>query len=74
MPDVDAVTGVVFVDSGTVVDDPGFDEYRVSVGAGLRIYIRQFGPVPIALDFAFPLAKQDLDETQVFSFSAELPF
>ncbi len=68
------LTGVVFVDSGTVTNTPGFSEYRVSVGAGVRIYIRQFGPVPIAFDFGFPIAKQPLDEEQVMSFSAELPF
>jgi outer membrane protein insertion porin family len=70
----DAITGVVFVDSGTVTFDPGFDEYRVAVGSGLRLYIPAFGELPIALDFGFPLLKQDLDEEQLFSFSAEFPF
>ncbi|MHC4448065.1 MAG: BamA/OMP85 family outer membrane protein, partial [Planctomycetota bacterium] len=68
------MTGVVFLDSGTVVDDPGFDDYRASVGLGIRLYIPQLGPVPMAFDFAFPLAKEDDDETQVFSFTAEVPF
>ena len=66
--------GVAFIDSGTVTDQVGFDEYRVSVGIGLRLYIPQFGPAPLAFDFAVPLMKQDTDETQVFSFSAEIPF
>lgn len=66
--------GVAFIDSGTVTDEVGFDEYRVSVGIGLRLYIPQFGPAPLAFDFAVPLMKQDTDETQVFSFSAEIPF
>ncbi len=70
----EAITGVFFVDSGTVTDSVGFDEYRVSLGTGLRLYIPQFGPVPIAFDFAFPVLKEDADETQVLSFSAELPF
>jgi outer membrane protein insertion porin family len=30
------------------------------------------GPAPIALDFAFPIAKSDTDNTQVFSFSVGL--
>lgn len=68
------LTGVVFVDSGTVTNDPFFNKYRVSVGAGIRIYIQQFGPVPIAFDFAYPIVKEERDEIQVFSFSAELPF
>ncbi|MHC4413897.1 MAG: outer membrane protein assembly factor BamA [Planctomycetota bacterium] len=70
----EALTGVFFLDSGTVVDDPGFDDYRVSIGAGIRIYIPQFGPVPIAFDFGVPIQKEDSDDTQVLSFSAELPF
>ncbi|MCI0362329.1 MAG: BamA/TamA family outer membrane protein, partial [Phycisphaerales bacterium] len=70
----EALTGVLFVDSGTVTDDPGFDEYRLSVGAGIRLYIPQLGDVPIAFDFGFPVLSEDSDEEQVFSFSAELPF
>jgi outer membrane protein insertion porin family len=70
----DALTGVFFMDTGTVIDEVGFDDYRVSVGAGIRIYIQQFGPVPIAFDFGFPIQSQPGDETQVLSFSAELPF
>ncbi|MDI9403630.1 MAG: BamA/TamA family outer membrane protein [Limnohabitans sp.] len=69
-----AFSGVAFVDSGTVTDDVGFDQYRVSVGLGIRLYIPQFGPAPLAFDFAIPLVKEDTDETQVFSFSAEIPF
>jgi outer membrane protein insertion porin family len=70
----DMVSGVVFVDSGTVADTPGFGEYRVSVGFGLRLYIRQLGPVPLAFDFGFPLLKQDGDKERLFSFSLDLPF
>lgn len=70
----DVITGVVFIDSGTVLDDLDFSNYRASIGVGLRLYIEQFGPVPIALDFAWPLLKEGTDETQLFSFTAELPF
>ncbi|MHC4099580.1 MAG: BamA/OMP85 family outer membrane protein, partial [Planctomycetota bacterium] len=70
----DALNGVIFLDSGTVVNDIGFEDYRVSAGFGVRIYIPQFGPVPIAFDFGFPLRKESDDDTEVFSFSAELPF
>ena len=68
------VTGVVFLDTGTVTNTIGFDDYRVSAGFGLRIYLPQFGPVPIALDFGFPIQSVAGDEEEVFSFSAELPF
>jgi outer membrane protein insertion porin family len=70
----ESLTGVAFVDSGTVTNPVGFHDYRVSVGVGIRIYIKQFGPVPIAFDVGFPLVKEDGDEEQLLSFSAELPF
>jgi outer membrane protein insertion porin family len=66
--------GVVFLDSGTVSDDFGFNEYRVSVGMGLRLYIAAFGPIPIAFDFGFPILKEGTDEEEIFSFSADIPF
>jgi outer membrane protein insertion porin family len=65
---------VFFCDSGTVLDEVSLDDYRLSVGAGLRIYVPQFGEVPIALDVGIPILKEPTDETQYFSFSAELPF
>jgi outer membrane protein insertion porin family len=65
---------VAFVDSGTVLDSPGFDPYRVGVGAGLRLYLPQLGPNPLAFDFAVPLLEDDGDDSQVFSFAIELPF
>ncbi|MFG0328272.1 MAG: outer membrane protein assembly factor BamA [Phycisphaerales bacterium] len=68
------IGGVVFVDSGTVVEDPGFDDYRVSAGLGLRIFIPQLGQAPLAFDFGFPLMDQDRDVRQIFSFSIDLPF
>ncbi len=70
----ETVTGVVFLDTGTVTTDVGFDDYRVSAGVGLRLYIPQLGPVPIAFDFGFPIVKEESDEEQLLSFSAELPF
>jgi outer membrane protein insertion porin family len=70
----DAVTAVLFCDSGTVTDGIGFDDYRVSVGTGIRLYIPQFGEVPIAVDFGFPLLEAEGDESQLVSFSVELPF
>lgn len=68
------VAGVAFVDSGTVQADPGFNQYRVSVGLGLRLYLEALGPAPIAFDFGFPILKQEEDLEQLLSFSAELPF
>lgn len=65
---------VAFLDSGTVVDDAGFDDYRVSVGLGIRLYIPQLGQAPLAFDFGFPIKKETGDEESVFSFSLDLPF
>ena len=70
----ESISGVLFVDSGTVTDTPGFSEYRVSAGFGIRLYLEALGPAPLAFDFGFPLRKESTDERQVFSFSAELPF
>jgi len=61
--------GVVFLDTGTVEEDFGMTTYRAALGAGLRWTIPMMGPVPIQLDFAVPLAKDDEDDEQVFSFS-----
>ncbi|MEM9082983.1 MAG: outer membrane protein assembly factor BamA [Planctomycetota bacterium] len=70
----DLIDFVVFVDSGTLTNDIGFDDYRVSIGAGVRLYLPQFGRAPLAFDFATPVIDQDTDEDQLFTFSIELPF
>ena len=65
---------VLFVDSGTISNDVGFDDYRVSVGAGIRLYVPALGQAPLAFDFGFPIIDNDTDERQLFSFSLDLPF
>jgi len=67
------VSVVGFVDSGTVTNDIGFDDYRVSVGVGLRLLL-PISPIPLALDFGFPVVSEDDDEEEIFSFSIDLPF
>jgi outer membrane protein insertion porin family len=62
------IHGVVFSDFGTVEEDPGFEDFRVTAGLGFRVTIPAMGPVPLAFDFAFPIAKQDEDDTRIFSF------
>lgn len=64
----DQVYAVAFIDSGTVEPKISLDSYRVAAGAGLRLVVPMLGPVPIALDFGFPIVKGDNDRTQVFSF------
>lgn len=70
----ETVAGVLFIDSGTVERDFGFDDYRVSVGFGLRIFIEQLSGVPLAFDFGFPIEKEPTDRERLFSFSIDLPF
>lgn len=70
----DTISFVVFADSGTVTTKVGLDEYRVAVGLGMRLYIPQLGPAPLAFDFGFPIMKQDGDKTRSFSFALDLPF
>lgn len=59
---------VVFSDFGTVEEDIGLDEFRASVGAGLRVTMPSMGPVPLAFDWTAPLVREDSDETRIFSF------
>lgn len=59
---------VTFLDTGTVESRIGIQDYRVSAGFGLRIQIPMMGPVPIALDFGFPIVRAPGDQLQVFSF------
>ncbi len=66
----DMLKGVAFVDYGTVEQDVeiNYDDYRVSVGMGLRIFVPAMGPAPIALDFAIPVARAETDRIRQFSF------
>ncbi len=66
--------GVIFTDTGTVDRIVSVDDYRVSVGAGIRLKIPFLGQAPFALDFAVPVVREAGDEEQVFSFDLALPF
>ena len=75
-PLMDIIDAVAFVDAGTLGtslhDDDAFLP-RVSIGAGLRITIPQLG-APFAIDFAYPIVKQDEDRTLFVSFSLARDF
>jgi outer membrane protein assembly factor BamA len=65
----DSLYVVGFVDSGTVGEKISLADYRVTAGVGLRISMPQLlGPVPLAIDFGFPLRQVPGDKKQVFSF------
>ena len=55
----DRLYRVTFVDSGTVGCNAEVQEQRVSAGAGIRIVVPMLGPVPIAVDFGFPIEKPE---------------
>lgn len=65
----DNIRGVTFLDMGTVERDVEITGWRASVGFGLRINIKAYVTIPLVLDFGFPIAKEDDDNTQVFNFS-----
>ena len=68
----DTIRGVVFGDAGKVAssfDTFDQEQFRASVGTGLRMRFPFFGGIPIALDWGVPVAKQQYDRTQVFSFT-----
>ena len=70
----DVVRGVVFLDSGTVQEKLSLKQYRVAIGAGLRLKIPFLGQAPFALDFAVPISDEPGDESQAISFDLALPF
>ncbi|WP_406701084.1 BamA/TamA family outer membrane protein [Singulisphaera sp. Ch08] len=65
----DALRQVVFTDFGTVENGYNFTNIRASVGTGLRLTLPQFGPLPISVDLAFPVAKAPGDKVNYFNFS-----
>ncbi|MFO8013241.1 MAG: outer membrane protein assembly factor BamA [Phycisphaerae bacterium] len=68
------LTGVLFLDTGTVEETIEISTWRAAVGAGIRFTVPFFGPVPFALDFGFPISKDGDDEEEVFSFSIGTSF
>lgn len=70
----DLLSGVVFIDSGTVTEDIALDPYRVSVGVGIRLSLPFLSQAPLAFDVGLPVMKADGDRSQFFSFSLDIPF
>jgi len=71
-PIVDPVSGVGFVDVGTLGKNPAsWQAPRASVGTGLRFDLRG---VQVALDLALPLLVEDHDQKRYFHFSIQTKF
>ena len=64
----ETVQGVVFTDFGSVERNVDLGDFRVTVGAGLRVTVPALGPVPLAFDFAVPVVDQPDDSERLFSF------
>ena len=64
----DMINLVVFSDVGTVEQSVTTDNFRVTVGVGLRVIVPAMGPVPLAFDFGFPIRSKRFDDERVFSF------
>lgn len=74
-PIYEDVLGIVFfMDAGTVTADVALEDFRVSIGTGIRLYIPQLSPAPLAFDLGFPILKETADEKRLFTFTVDLPF
>ena len=62
------ISGVIFTDFGSIEDEVTMDDFRLTLGAGLRVTIGAMGPVPIAVDWGIPVIKQEFDDERLFSF------
>jgi len=73
----EVLRGVLFLDSGTVAESvhaEDFRRFRLAWGFGFRLRIPFLGQVPLALDFGFPIFKEEQDERETVSFSLGAPF
>lgn len=66
--------GVVFTDQGTLGNDITLDDWRASVGFGIRLNVAFLSQAPFAIDFAIPLASESTDEERSISFAIDIPF
>lgn len=64
----DTLRGLVFADIGTVEENIGISNLRASVGAGVRLTLNLFGPLPLEFNLGIPVLKEDEDDERLFSF------
>ncbi len=60
--------GLVFADTGTVEEEFSISTWRAALGTGIRLHVDFFGPVPLEFAVAAPIALEEDDEDQIFSF------
>ena len=70
----DMVRGVLFTDFGSLSEttDINSEDFRLSVGGGVRLIIPALGPAPLAIDAAVPLVRNDDDRIQNIAFLISL--
>lgn len=78
VPIIETVRAAVFVDSGFVNDgswDPSPGDLYTNVGVGIRLKL-PISPLPLALDYAFPISSPDeeADKGGQFNFSLQSQF
>ncbi|MEM7626886.1 MAG: POTRA domain-containing protein [Planctomycetota bacterium] len=66
--------GVVFTDQGTLNEEFSIDDWRVSVGFGIRIQVAFLSQAPFAIDYSIPLLTEETDEERAISFAIDIPF
>ena len=66
--------GVVFTDQGTLNEEFSLDDWRISVGFGIRLQVAFLSQAPFAVDFAIPLLSEETDEERAISFAIDIPF
>ena len=66
--------GVIFTDQGTIDGETDLSDWRITVGAGIRMQVPFLSQAPFAVDFAIPIEEEDTDETEVISFTLDVPF
>ena len=70
----DYLRGAIFTDQGTVGNDLEVSDWRVTIGAGLRMKVPFLAQAPFAVDFAIPIAEEEGDESELISFTLDIPF
>ena len=66
--------GVIFTDQGTIDNDASLSDWRITAGVGLRMQVPFLSQAPFAVDFAVPIQEEDTDETELVSFTLDVPF
>ncbi len=66
--------GVVFSDFGWINSSVRLSDLRMSAGAGLRFHFPGMKALPIAVDVAWPVARERGDESEIVNFRVRMKF